>query len=105
MPAPFDEENMSTIVDLYEYANTVTSPTGYHYFGDLTIGAVWIIVWAMFSNYYRGESPFKPMIISSFAAFFLAVMFDLISLVDRLMVVLPFAGLLLSIVADKILEE
>ncbi len=103
--APFPEVNVTDYVDLFEYANTVTSPAGSHYFGDLIIVAIWIIVWGLFANYYTERPALKAMIVSSFAAFFTAVLFDLISLIDPLMIRLPFAALLLSIVVDKIQED
>lgn len=104
MAQPFNTTNWTNTVDLFEYANTVTSPSGLNYFGDLVVVAIWVVVWGVFSNILSERPQIKALIVSSFTAFFFAVMLDLVSLVDRLMVALPFAGLLISIVADKILE-
>jgi hypothetical protein len=109
MPQPFDTtnitENVTGLIDLFEYGNEVTSPAGAHYFGDIMVAVVWIVVWGLFANYYTERPQIKAMIVSSFATFFFAVGMDLIGLVDRLMLALPFAGLLLSIVADKVMDD
>lgn len=105
MPRPFAESNYSTLVDLFENANTVTSAAGFHYFGDIIVAVIWIVVFGVFANSFSERPQLKAMMVSSFAAFFFAVLLDLLSLIDRTMIALPFAALLLSIVADKILEE
>ena len=101
MPAPFPETNMSTMVDLFQYGNTVTSSGGYHFFGDAMVLTVWLVMTLQSTGGFGfGGSVARPLLVSSLVTFVFATMLNLINLVDTLAVTLPLAGLVIAGVVE-----
>lgn len=98
-------ENVTNFVDLFDFANYAISPTGYHYMGDFVVIILWVVTWAVFSLSNRERPQLKSLIIASYAAFFFSVIMDVVGLIDDVIIALTFAGLIISVVIDKILEN
>ena len=99
MPAPFNETNVTTIAEVMQYANDVTGPAGSHYYGDAFVLAVWIVFFALVQGHLQ-KHPFKAIMVSSFMAFLVAVILDILQLIDTWLLTLPIALFTISVVAD-----
>lgn len=102
MPAPFNATNMSTVTDLFQYANDVTG--GGKMFGAAIVLLIWLTSWASFEG--RADvKGLKAVMASSFIAFLFASILAIVNLIPQMAIVLPFIILLIALVADQITAE
>lgn len=102
MPAPFPSTNMTTIVDLFQYANTVTGEG--KLFGMAMVTILWLASWANFEGRYDNKG-LKAVIASSFITFLFACILAIANLIPQIAFVLPLLVLLISLVADQLFAE
>lgn len=102
MPHPFiNSTNITTLVDLFGYANDVTGPG--KIFGDSIVFILFVVLFAIFTS--RREKLWDALMASSFVTFLFSVMFDIAGLIDQIALMIPLLFIVVGLVGSYLSEE